>query len=96
MGGITAAQKIIAIAEAFQVPVIPHAGQMHNYHLTMSNMNCPISEYFTVVDVEVGNESFYYIFEGDAEAEEGICDSPTTAQVWALQSLADIWLILRL
>ena len=71
VGGITAAQKINAIAEAFQVPVIPHAGQMHNYHLTMSNINCPISEYFPVFDVEVGNELFYYIFDGDAEAKNG-------------------------
>jgi L-alanine-DL-glutamate epimerase-like enolase superfamily enzyme len=71
VGGITAAQKINSIAEAAQIPVIPHAGQMHNYHLTMANMNCPISEYFPVFDVEVGNELFYYIFEGDAEAVEG-------------------------
>ena len=71
VGGITAAQKINAIAEAHQIPVIPHAGQMHNYHLTMANTNCPISEYFPVFDVEVGNELFYYIFEGDPEAKDG-------------------------
>ena len=71
VGGITAAQKINAVAEAFQVPVIPHAGQMHNYHLTMANVNCPISEYFPVSDVEVGNELFYYIFKGDPDAVDG-------------------------
>ena len=71
VGGITAAQKINAIAEAFQLPVIPHAGQMHNYHLTMANTNCMIAEYFPVFDVEVGNELFYYIFEGDPEAKDG-------------------------
>ena len=71
VGGITAAQKINAVAEAHQVPVIPHAGQMHNYHLTMANANCPISEFFPVFDVEVGNELFYYIFDGDPEAEDG-------------------------
>ena len=71
VGGITAAQKINAIAEAAQIPVIPHAGQMHNYHLTMANTNCMISEYFPVFDVEVGNELFYYIFEGDPEAVDG-------------------------
>ncbi len=71
VGGITAAQKINAMAEAFQVPVIPHAGQMHNYHLTMANVNCPISEYFPIHDVEVGNELFYYIFEGDPAAVDG-------------------------
>ncbi|MXW86674.1 MAG: L-rhamnonate dehydratase [Boseongicola sp. SB0667_bin_21] len=71
VGGITAAQKINAVAEAFQVPVIPHAGQMHNYHLTMANVNCPISEHFPVFDVEVGNELFYYIFKGDPDAVDG-------------------------
>ena len=71
VGGITAAAKINAVAEAYQVPVIPHAGQMHNYHLTMSNANCPMSEYFPVFDVEVGNELFYYIFDGDPDAVDG-------------------------
>lgn len=71
VGGITAAQKINALAEAYQIPVIPHAGQAHNYHLTMANANCPMSEYFPVFDVEVGNELFYYIFEGDPEAHDG-------------------------
>ena len=74
VGGITAAQKINALAEAFQVPVIPHAGQMHNYHLTMANLNCPISEYFPVFNVEIGNELFYYIFDGDPEAVDGHID----------------------
>ena len=71
VGGITAAAKINAVAEACQIPVIPHAGQMHNYHLTMANVNCPMSEFFPVFDVEVGNELFYYIFEGDPEAQDG-------------------------
>ena len=34
-------------------------------------MNCPISEYFPIHDVEVGNELFYYIFDGDPVAENG-------------------------
>ena len=71
VGGFTIANKINALAEAYQVPVIPHAGQMHNYHLTMSNFNCPISEFFPVHDVEIGNELFYYIFEGDPAPENG-------------------------
>jgi len=74
VGGITAAQKINALAEAHQVPVIPHAGQMHNYHLTMANANCPMAEYFPMHDVEVGNELFYYIFEGDPAADNGYLD----------------------
>ncbi len=74
VGGITAAQKINALAEACQVPVVPHAGQMHNYHLTMASPNCPMSEFFPVHDVEIGNELFYYIFEGDPEPDNGFID----------------------
>lgn len=71
VGGITAAHKINSLAEAYQVPVIPHAGQMHNYHLTMSTLASPMSEYFPVFDVEIGNELFYYIFEGDPAPVDG-------------------------
>lgn len=74
VGGITAAQKINALAEAHQVPAIPHAGQMHNYHLTMANFNCPMSEYFPQHHIEVGNELFYEIFDGDPVAENGELD----------------------
>jgi L-alanine-DL-glutamate epimerase-like enolase superfamily enzyme len=71
VGGITAAHKINALCEAYSVPVIPHAGQMHNYHLTMSTLASPMSEYFPMHDVEVGNELFYYIFDGEPVAENG-------------------------
>lgn len=65
VGGISQARKICALAESFQVPVVPHAGQMHNYHVSMASLNCPISEFFPQVDVEVGNELFWYIFDGE-------------------------------
>lgn len=74
VGGITVARKINAMAEAFEVPVIPHAGQMHNYHLTMSSLASPMSEFFPVHDVEIGNELFYYLFEGDPEPVDGHLD----------------------
>lgn len=74
VGGITAAHKINALAEVYSVPVIPHAGQMHNYHLTMSTLASPMAEYFPVHDVEIGNELFYYIFEGDPTPVNGFID----------------------
>ena len=74
VGGITQARKIAALAEAYSVPVIPHAGQMHNYHIVMASFNSPMAEYFPVVDVEVGNELFWYIFEGEPRAENGTID----------------------
>ena len=74
VGGISQARKIAAMAEAHSVPVIPHAGQMHNYHVVMASLNSPMAEYFPVVDVEVGNELFWYIFEGEPKAKDGFVD----------------------
>lgn len=74
VGGITQARKITALAESYSVPVIPHAGQMHNYHVVMASLNSPMAEYFPIVDVEVGNELFWYIFEGEPKAQKGFVD----------------------
>jgi L-rhamnonate dehydratase len=74
VGGITQARKIAALAEAHGVPVIPHAGQMHNYHVVMASLNSPMAEYFPVVDVEVGNELFWYLFAGEPTAKNGFVD----------------------
>jgi L-rhamnonate dehydratase len=74
VGGITQARKIAALAEAHSIPVIPHAGQMHNYHVVMASLNSPMAEHFPMVDVEVGNELFWYIFDGEPKAREGFVD----------------------
>jgi L-rhamnonate dehydratase len=71
VGGITQARKIAALAEAHSVPVIPHAGQMHNYHIVMASLNSPMAEHFPMVDVEVGNELFWYLFTGEPKAKDG-------------------------
>ncbi len=74
VGGLTQARKIAALAEAHSIPVIPHAGQMHNYHVVMASLNSPMAEYFPPVDVEVGNELFWYIFKGEPVAKDGFID----------------------
>ncbi|WP_274631132.1 L-rhamnonate dehydratase [Arvimicrobium flavum] len=71
VGGPTQAQKICALAEAFGLSVVPHAGQMHNYHVVMANVAAPIAEFFPKVPVEVGNELFWYIFDGEPVAKDG-------------------------
>lgn len=74
VGGLTAARKIAALAEAHSIPVIPHAGQLHNYHVVMASLNSPMAEFFPPVDVEVGNELFWYIFKGEPMAKDGFID----------------------
>ncbi len=74
VGGLTQARKITALAEAHSIPVIPHAGQMHNYHVVMASLNSPMAEFFPPVDVEVGNELFWYIFKGEPRPKHGFID----------------------
>ena len=74
VGGITQARKVAALAEAYSVPVVPHAGQMHNFHLVMASLNSPLAEYFPAFDVEIGNELFWYIFDGEPQAQNGFID----------------------
>jgi len=74
VGGLTQARKIAALAEAHSIPVVPHAGQMHNYHVVMASLNSPLAEFFPPVEVEVGNELFWYIFKGEPKARDGFID----------------------
>jgi len=40
----------------------------------MASLNSPMAEYFPIVDVEVGNELFWYVFEGEPRAKDGSVD----------------------
>ena len=71
VGGFTEAQKICTLAQIHGVEVIPHGGQMHNLHVVMSSFASPMAEYFPKTEIEVGNEMFWYIFDGEAIAENG-------------------------
>ena len=71
VGGFTEAQKICNMALVHGVEVIPHGGQMHNLHVVMSSFASPMAEYFPKTEIEVGNEMFWYIFDGEAVAENG-------------------------
>jgi len=40
----------------------------------MASLNSPMAEYFPMVDVEVGNELFWYLFAGEPKAKDGFID----------------------
>lgn len=90
VGGPSQAQKICALAEAFGLAVVPHAGQMHNYHVVMANVAAPMAEYFPKVPVEVGNELFWYIFDGEPEAVDGCVELDVDAHGLGLTLRPDI------
>jgi len=74
VGGISEAQKVWALAAAHDIPVIPHAGQSHNYHLVIAHLNSPMAEYFPPPPDGVlpdMNEAFWWIFTGEPLVEGG-------------------------
>ncbi len=76
-GGITEARKIWAMAAAHDLPVLPHAGQMHNYHLIMAHMNSPIAEFFPPpIGFADGNEMFWTAFVGEPLPQDGYITLP--------------------
>ncbi len=78
-GGITESRKIWALAAAHDLPVLPHAGQMHNYHLIMAHMNSPVAEYFPPPDgIPDPNEMFWDLFIGEPRTENGYIILPDT------------------
>ena len=79
VGGITEARKIWAMAAAAGLAVIPHAGQMHNYHLVMAHLNSPMAEHFPAPDqggVLDDDTLFYELFRGEPRAEDGRVNLP--------------------
>jgi L-alanine-DL-glutamate epimerase-like enolase superfamily enzyme len=79
VGGITEARKIWAMAAANNLPVIPHAGQLHNYHLVMAHLNSPMAEYFPAAGQGGALDDdtlFWDIFTGEPVAQDGYVTLP--------------------
>lgn len=45
VGGLTEARRIVAMAAAYDIPVIPHGSSVFSYHLQYAFTNCPIAEF---------------------------------------------------
>jgi L-rhamnonate dehydratase len=61
VGGITEMKKVIAMASAFRIPVIPHAGGLSAGGLAViaSSINCPMAEVVVVDDPSERNELWF-------------------------------------
>lgn len=74
VGGITEARKVWALAAAAGVPVVPHAGQAHNYHLVLSSTASPMAEHFmrpAPGAVPDEDEFAYLLFPDEPDAVDG-------------------------
>jgi L-rhamnonate dehydratase len=44
VGGLTEARRVVALAAAYDIPVIPHGSSVYSYHLQFAYSNCPMGE----------------------------------------------------
>lgn len=73
-GGITELLKICAMAEAADLPVVPHSNELHNLQVIFSRPQqvCPVIEYFPNQEPDTGNELFWKVYSGIPEARDGM------------------------
>jgi L-rhamnonate dehydratase len=48
VGGITEARRVVAMASAHDIMVIPHGSSAYSYHLQFAFPNCPLAEYINL------------------------------------------------
>lgn len=77
VGGITEMKKVCALAEAAGLPIIPHSNEAHNFHVVLSQSNCPLVEYFPDVEPDTGNELFWKVFRNEPRVVDGYLPAPT-------------------
>jgi L-rhamnonate dehydratase len=77
VGGITEMKKICAMAEAVGLPIYPHSNEAHNFHVILSQSNCPLVEYFPDREPDTGNELFWKIFRGESTVTDGYLPAPS-------------------
>ena len=69
-GGLTELRRIAALASAYDIPVIPHAGGVQDcVHFTMATVNAPWSEMF--MPAPGGPPEVYRRFEEDNQVTRG-------------------------
>jgi L-rhamnonate dehydratase len=71
VGGISELRKVCVLAASWDLPVLPHSNEAHNLHVIMSQVNCPMVEYFPDVEPDTGNELFWKVFRGEPRAHAG-------------------------
>ena len=45
---MTEARRIVALAAAFDIPIIPHGSSIYSYHLQICFPNCPMAEFLVM------------------------------------------------
>ena len=75
LGGLTEAKKVVAMAAAANIHVIPHGSSVFSYHLVMASPNMPMSEFVTP-QLDTIVPYFGGVFEGEPLPCDGKVELP--------------------
>jgi L-rhamnonate dehydratase len=84
-GGITEVRRIVAMAAAYDIPVVPHGSSVFSYHLQYAFQNCPFGEF--LVMSRRGDEIvpvFGDLFKNEPLPKEG-CITLSEAPGWGVE-----------
>ena len=48
LGGLTEARRVVAMAAAYDIPVVPHGSSVYSYHLQYAYNNTPLAEFINL------------------------------------------------
>lgn len=76
-GGMTEARRIVALAAAYDIPIIPHGSSIYSYHLQICFPNCPMAE-FLVMSPKADSIVSYFgnLFTDEPLPKDGYVELP--------------------
>ena len=77
LGGITEARRVVALASAYGVLVIPHGSSVYSYHLQYAFRNCPMAEFLNLTPKSDGILPYFGgLFPDEPLPKDGYIDLP--------------------
>ena len=77
VGGLTEARRVVAMAAAKDVLVVPHGSSVYSYHLQYAFQNCPLAEYINLHPTSDGIVPYFGgLFEDEPLPKDGWIDLP--------------------
>jgi len=76
-GGMTEARRIVALAAAYDIPIIPHGSSIYSYHLQICFPNCPMAEFLVMSPKADSIVSFFgNLFTDEPLPKDGYVELP--------------------
>ena len=77
LGGITEARKVVSLAAAHNIMIIPHGSSVYSYHLQYAFTNCPLAEYINLSPKADKIVSYFGgLFPDEPLPKDGFIDLP--------------------